>query len=351
MWRFVLCDRLGAALTVLAGRDRRLRFQRNRAAEAEFALDLEDPAASLLMGEYQAGLPRLKAYRDGALRFYGHLGPLVLEGDDGAGLARFTFRDPFDLYETSHLEAPREFSQVDAGEIARTLLVERTNADTLAGYPPQGLNVGTIEPTVLRDRSYEQRKAIGEAVRQLAEVDGGFDFFVDPREDLGAPVLGTFEVRASQGEDRPLAQFAYGVSLTNVLRVVQEVRRPVTAVEVFSQETGDFARAIGGADVYGRLSAVQAASDGTTVAATLQAGADALLRPSPIEVVSFDPEPNLAPAPWDDYFIGDTVRLVAKRGALDVSLQPRVAGLEIGLDDDGNESEHRLTFDAREALT
>jgi hypothetical protein len=76
----------------------------------------------------------------------------------------------------------RRFVQVDQLEIARTLIGDALAVSTLAGGD-MDFTVGTETSGVLRDRTYEavERKEVGEAVEQLAEVTNGFDFAVDVR--------------------------------------------------------------------------------------------------------------------------------------------------------------------------
>lgn len=354
-WTFALCDHLGAEQAILDDAyARSLRFVKNRAAEVAFALDLEDGAAVTLMEILRnSGLPRLKCYGDGELRFYGHWAPSRLEGgaDDQQAMS-LLFRDPFARYEDREF-GPGSYASTDAGAIAWDLIDAVNALDVAAGVPRGGLAAGAIGATVARDRTYDAGKLVGEAVRQLTEVEGGFDFSVTPEESLGADVLGTFGVFASLGSDRSAtAIFEHGPrTLANVLHVGQSIGLPRNASFV-SGDDGASARAADAASQvkYGVICAPPSrASDGTTETSTLQEIADGLIRANPIEVVDFTADPAHAPRPWLDYWLGDTVRFRAERGALSALLTPRVTGVEIRLDDEGNESEHVLTFDTGEA--
>lgn len=91
------------------------------------------------------------------------------------------------------------FSYLEQRRISETLTY--TNTDQLAiarqlvtwaqGRPGGsiGLEVGTETDGVLRSRTYwaHERKKVGEAIRQLAAVDNGFDFAVEVAYDAGVP--------------------------------------------------------------------------------------------------------------------------------------------------------------------
>jgi hypothetical protein len=71
---------------------------------------------------------------------------------------------------------------------------------------------------------------------------------------------------------------------------------------------------------------------------TLDDRAQALIRPNATRTVTFSPEPTLAPLPWDDYFLGDTVRFFARRSALAENVAVRVNAFTVVIDEDGNEA-------------
>jgi hypothetical protein len=72
------------------------------------------------------------------------------------------------------------FNQVDQLQIARQLIESPLVVSAFIGSP-MGFTVDDVTSGVLRDRTYPavERKEIGEAVEQLAEVINGFDFAVD----------------------------------------------------------------------------------------------------------------------------------------------------------------------------
>ncbi len=100
---------------------------------------------------------------------------------------------------------------------------------------------------------------------------------------------------------------------------------------------------------YGVRMQVISASDGTIEQTSLNAAALDALRPNPLEIVTFQPNPITAPQPWTNYWIGDTVGVRAREGAMNINAAARVNSIEITLDDDGNEISHSVTFEAQAA--
>lgn len=345
-WTWVLADEDGIALAELTGaRDRRISFRRNGVPEAACGLSLEDPTAGDLYDVLAGGgIPQLRAYRDSALRFSGQLWTTSDAAEHDA-LVTVTFRGPFatllgDGSNTGRFTAAlREFAGTDAGTLAWTLIDEaNSDSDTL-------IRQGTIEATVARDRTYEH-KNVGDAIVELTGVQDGFDFEVDPLDpNDAAGKLGEFNVYAEQGEDRPLVIFEYGAdTLRNVASVTRTKQRPINKVRVLGTDgivgEAEHAVSIAKYGLFMRVESYDAADAGV-----LGGRAQAALRPDPITVVEYVPDPALAPQPWDDYWIGDTVRFRARRGALIVSEAPRVNGVDIAIDDNGHEAEHKLTFE------
>lgn len=85
----------------------------------------------------------------------------------------------------NRLVATATFAAIDQLTIARALVT------ALQAQPGGdiGINVGTGTSGVLRDRTYpaHERKNIGDALAQLAEVSNGFDWAVDVAWSAGAP--------------------------------------------------------------------------------------------------------------------------------------------------------------------
>lgn len=346
-WTWVLANHRGEALAELdTASGRLLAFKRNTAPQATLALGLEDHRAELLLAALSDGLPLLRCYQGppGArvLRFHGPLWGLDEQSAETTGNVTATFRGPFARLEQRFTAAAVTYSATDAGQIAKQL-IDTTNSDSDTGIA----TTGTITATKTRDRTYEN-KQISEAIRELTEVRDGFDFRVEPQE-YASGKIGVLHVDARQGTDKPGALFEYGAGTTaNVTAVRRTTRLPITRVRVIASDglVSETASTAGEAK-YGRLMQIVQASDVKEQATADDKATDAL-RPAPIQVVEFTPNPSKAPVPFTDYALGDTVRLHARTGALEFESAPRVNAITITLDDEGNEAGHALEIDTAE---
>src|SRR6266498_879173 len=334
-WTFVLADSAGGNRAELAtATGRTLSFQRNSIPEAKLTISHEDPSAPELFAALANGIPHLKAYRDGVLRFNGYLAPFDEELEEDCKL-NLTFRGPFGRllgdgqYPGRFTGLSAAFGAVDAGQIAKTLI---------QATPSVGISTtGTIEPTKARDRDYSYAN-IGEAIVNLTRVRDGFDFEVAPI-DSGSPI-GQFNIYASQGADRTgTVLFQYGPeTLANVRTVRRQTLPPRNVARILGANglVGN-ARDEPSIDAYGEWWVQEQLTD-ISEQATLDDRAAAALRPTPVNVVSFSPDPALAPSPWDDYWLGDAVSFYGRRGAFEESVTMRVNKVVVVIDDEGNET-------------
>jgi hypothetical protein len=349
-WLFVLADGQGNNLCELTtAQGKTLTFKRNTAPEVQFTLSYRDYAAQYLMDALygspgvSAGIPRLKCYRQApndsarVLRFNGYLAPFPDQCDENTAMLTPVFRGPFSKLLGDGDQRGRfadfgtNYPATDAGQIAKSL-IDGKNSDSYTGIA----TTGTIEATKIRDRAYELAN-IGQAIMDLSNLLDGFDFDVTP-VDQGA-TMGIFNVYAKQGVDRPASKFEYGTrTLANVRQLSRTIAPPINYVVVtganglYSIQTDS--TSLGS---YGRWPIVVAASD-VDEQATLDDKAHALLRPTPVKTVRFTPDLALSPRPWDDFYLGDTVRLFAREGALSENVSPRVNSFTVAVDDSGYET-------------
>jgi len=337
-WSFLLTDHAGvnlAELTTAAGR--RLTFRRNTYAEATCTIAHEDDAAARLLDALaNAGIPALKAYRDGVLRFNGQLAPFTEEAEEASAL-HLVFRSPFarllgDGSGTGRFTAAAvAFTATDAGLIAKSL-IDTTNTDSPTGI---ATTAGGITASKTRDRTY-QHANVGKAIIDLSAVLDGYDFY-ETFVDEGA-TRAYFNAVPRQGVDQPSARFEYGADTLGNVRSVQRATQPPVNVVTVIGGNGLIAQKSDATSIlkYGRWPA-QASYTDVIEQATLDDKALALLRPDPIKTVTFAPEPALAPSPWDDFWLGDTIRLYVRREAFTEDVQVRVNGITVAIDDSGLE--------------
>jgi hypothetical protein len=357
----MLADRQGstlAELTTAAGKT--LTFRRNACAEVQLTMSHEDDAAALLWEAVRStGVPTLRAYRDGILRFNGHLAPF---GEDAEEQSLLTpvFRSPFGRligegsnrgrFTDNFIEATAQ----DAGAIATGLIdlyggtgtpgdtsAIFTNADgpvVIAEDDFCGLGIGDVEATKVRDRQYQYAN-VGEAIVNLTNVDGGFDF-VERYVDDGA-TMALFDVLARQGADMPAARFEYGPgTLANVRHIARTTEPPVNKVRVLGG-SGLVAEASNDDSIakYGVYFAQESQTD-VMEQTTLDDKAIALLRPNPVKTVQFYPDFGLdaCPKPWDDFWISDRVPFYARRGAFLEDVAVKINSVIVTVDENDNEA-------------
>jgi hypothetical protein len=319
--------------------NRRLAFSRNHAAGAQTRLGLQDPGAAAVFDTIRlSGLPDLVVYRNGQIPFAGHwVGMSGGNEVDGSGFVDIVWKDAFALYDYRLTNYPDEvYVAEDQGVIAQSLM-ETSDAT----YGPTAVNtVGTIEATMLRDRSYVN-KPVSEAIVELTEVIGGFDWYptyTDPQTAVGRTM--TFNVAARYGTDRPGARFEFGPgTLENCRSYGYTMGLPVNVVRALG--ASGLAREVLDEDSMDRFGAYQialAASD-VSETATLDDLARGALRPNPVLITDLKGDPALCPRPWDDFWIGDTIRANIDDGAVQQQLETRVQTVDLALDDSDNVTE------------
>lgn len=328
----------------------KLTFMRNRARQADVSLDIQGSEAVLLTAALADGLPRMRVWmrdgdQDGQLVLNAPWAPMREDAEDGettGGTLQALFRDPFALLERRPTPVSLTYTAEDAGQIAWSLI--NGTSGTLG---PTGINEGTIQATVDRDRTYENT-TIAEVIVQLTEVQGGFDFEIAPVDD--GVTIGEFNVYASQGQDRTIGDqavvFEFGPdTISNVRKCGRETQSPINWVRALG-EGGIIAEASDATSIakYGAFADIIQALD-VSEQSTLEAKAQGALRPDPIRVTNFEPDPELAPQPWRDYWLGDLVIFRADLGSLNLDIRARVNGIELDIDEDGNVSTVTLTID------
>jgi hypothetical protein len=342
VWTWLLCDAQGSALAELTtATARSLTFRRNTYGEATFVISHDDEAASLLHSALRnTGVPTLRCYRRGnldtiaVLRFNGYLAGLTESLEDSAALTA-VFRGPFgrvigDGPDRGRFTLASTSFSADAGQIAKAL-IDLGNAQGATGLA----TTGTIQPTKTRTRLYQYAN-IGEAVVALTQILDGFDF-EEVYVEQGT-TLAIFNVYTAQGQDRPAGRFEYGPeTLMNVRSVQRVVQAPINVARVLGAN-GLVGSAQNDPSItkYGVWWTQQSASD-VVEQATLDDKAQALLRPNPVKTIQFVPDLAISPLPWDDFWLGDTIRFYARRGAFTEDLTVRVNAITIVIDDNGLE--------------
>jgi hypothetical protein len=331
-WTLVLAAHTGAALAELHVVPT-LRWEENRPSQVTFPLPHDMAEADQLYTALGSGLPQLRAYLDGDLKFSGRFAPLQESSDQDTSQATVTFKSPLAGLESRFRATEVTYTADDQGDIAWALIEdENTKGAT-------GLIEGTITATVTRDRTYEAGKQILEALVQLSEVENGAAFWETPLDPItNGGALAEFNAGPRPGDDRSaFVKFEVGDgTLDNCISVQREIKLPVNKATVFGDagSSGSSSDAASQAK-YGVWEATETRTDLT---GSLSERASAMLVPEPVQIVTFEPDPAEAPRPWDEWWLGDTVGFKADRDALQISTTARPRAIEIVLDDQGNEA-------------
>lgn len=323
---------------------RKLSAARNHADIATMTLGLTDRVCVELFAALRSYIPGLEVWRNDDVVFAGHWWPMSGGHIAGqAGTVDLTFKSAFALYEERLTEDPVEqYFAEDAGAIAQQL-IERS--DFLYGPSPL-TSSGTIEETTIRDREYSS-VPVGEAIIQLTEVRGGFDWYptyTDPAATGGRTM--TFNIAARYGTDRPGARFEFGAgTLDNCSAYKFATSLPTNIVRALGA-TG-LVREQADEDSQGRFGPYMKALGANDVSetATLDALALDAIRSNPAMVTEITGDPAKCPRPWDDFWIGDTIRVGIDDGGVQEQSEPRVQTIDVSLDDSDNISELVVGFD------
>lgn len=212
------------------------------------------------------------------------------------------------------------------------------------GRYPTGLRVAAGTGGPPRDRTYEAGKSVGEAILQLAEVDDGFWFRVDPVDGGSEFSELVLLYPSSGGESGAVLGWGEGTA-GNLSSVEVSVMPPVNHVVAFGAGDGDaqLRTAVGDAAsiaAHGLLEVVITHTDVSEEATLLAHARDALRLTEQVSVrLEVAALQENTPRPWDDFDVGETLTLVL-RGRTPVlrrSGSYRVTSFTVRVGDDGVE--------------
>lgn len=334
-WDLILTLPDGTKLADLTGAvGRKPTFRLGEPSSLDWGMNGFDPSAKLV----EELATDVVAYRDGVPLLRTRVGA---SSDDLAGDRHDTTFTGIDyrgvlVRRTLWPGSTPSFTGEDQASIAWDLI---SDSQALPGGD-LGITPGVGATTgVLRDRTYEEGKKLSEAIDQLAQVDGGFDWDIGPDLAFNAyyPARGAlkdFVVHhniTTSGIKRTVDPSSYA----NAVRHSGADGGPTpvtrTVADLASRREGRWESQVGDTDV--------------TVASTLAEKADWLLSESSVIRPSYTA--TLAPGVWDGpstLWLGDTCRLVIRSGRLDVDTTVRVFEIAISIGDDGGETVE-VTFD------
>lgn len=372
-WSFVLAGPTGQAIRDLAVAGT-FRFELDGDWTFKAPLLYADPAAASFYDALTAGTPQLRGYRqnDGTntpLKFSGGLAPFDEHASAEEAQINLVFQAPpgyplnnriVDFYETNDGTSVADggsLIDVDAGQIFKAL-IDATEADH-----PTGIRVGTVATTTTRQKSYTL-KNIWDAGKEMSgqQVDNGYDLDITPLDPSQEPdgAMAEVSIVAQLGVDRSASvQFQYGPgTLANCLDVQRQWTNPVNRVTTEVTKAAAFpgdpdagkkvaatVEDTASIALYGLFAHAEETPDAIDNA-DLTDRATRLLQPNPVRSVTFTPDPAApnCPQPWLDYWLGDTVGFYANADGLLIDTTERVVAIEIDIDENGNETAHRLEY-------
>lgn len=284
-------------------------------------------------------------YRDDKLVFRGRLGPssdVIDQDDHKVSWSAVDYRGLLDrrvVY--GFLGTGLSFTNVEQTEIAWALIYSAQEFTSGWVVVPEQGNMGITEATTptgrRRDRTYVAGKHIGEAITQLSEVIDGFDWEITPELEFKTWYPG-------RGTNRNWVA-DLGGSVRGVSRRLDTKDYATDSLGI-GDNIKSYNNYVGDRGKGGRWDSSPSWTD-VTVQNTLdehtaayQADAS-ILRPT----YSLD----LRRGAWspDDAWLGDTTRIVIYSGRLAVDTTSRISGIDIKVDDNGEEAV-TLTYGRRE---
>jgi hypothetical protein len=330
-WDLIAMTPSGEALGDLIGaKGRKFTFRLNEPSTVEWSMPGMDPGAPLV-DELSTDV---EAWRNGVRLMRARVGASSddINADDcTVGFSALDYRA---LLNRRILWADTTYTGIDQAAIAWDLIADSQalTAGNLA------ITDATTATGITRDRTYEAGKNLGEAIQQLSEVDGGFDWEISPELELKVWY-------PARGVTRDFAA-VWGDTVTSVRRQV-DPSQYANAIR-FSGAEGVTAttRSVDAlADrIEGRF---EAQSGDTDISTTTALGEKADWELSERSVIRPSYTVKLKPGAWDGpatLWLGDTCRLVVRRGRLDVDTEARVHEIAVAAGDDGGE-EVEVTFD------
>lgn len=206
--------------------------------------------------------------------------------------------------------------------------------------PNEGAGGATAYTTALRNRTYELYQSIGQSINELVGIENGCDVWVDPATRM-------LYVYRKRRRILTNTVFGFGWGPNNI----QQFNRTLDGSTVTNYYlatgrtgvTGQYQHDAASQGSYNLIEEMQNLADvSDTNILNAYAGGEILMRAQPRQIFNVTPFPYSTdkgvPEPFVDYDVGDQARLVAKKmPRLNVDQQVRVFGIQVGVDEEGNE--------------
>jgi hypothetical protein len=330
-WDLIAMTPSGEALGDLIGaKAKTFTFRLNEPSTVEWSMPGTDPGAPLV-DELSTDV---EAWRNGVRLLRARVGASSDEIGADSHECRFSAVSYRGLLYRRTVWTETTFSADDQADIAWDLIAA---TQALTGGDLRITNAST-STGVNRDRTYEAGKNLGEAIQELSDVDGGFDWEISPELEFKVWYPG-------RGVARDFAA-VWGDTVAGVRRQL-DPSQYANAIR-FSGADGvtPTTRTLAGlADrVEGRF---EAQSGDTDISTTTGLGEKADWELSERSVIRPSYTVTLRSGVWDGpatLWLGDVCRLVVFRGRLAVDTEARVHEIKVTTDGNGGEVVE-VTFD------
>lgn len=302
-----------------------------------------------------SGAVFLRAARNGVTRFWGVMNNLQVSLDD-SGTASVGFVDLAGLYATVanyvigsgrikmfYKQNPLWTATIDGLLNAGQPLVSLTRSGSPTGRVPVNETVanatghGKLKGKVWKPQS----TTVLESLQELGGFASGIEWYVTPDA--------TLTVNNTLGSDKSSTVFfQYGQdTLANADSATVSFQPPANSL-FYTDSKGTLHRSSSGYSSSSVATYGEYSSTYNSMARRDQSDDDrsaARLRTNWRKVIEITPDPLVAPQPWTDYFLGDTVSVRVKRDSLDLVTSQRVNKITVGTDDQNRETVHQLEFE------
>lgn len=317
--------------------NRRMALQFNKAGSFSFQVPIDSAVAS----ELSLWSTGILAWRNSFPVWSGAV--VNIQDDAAAGTTTVSCTGWMDELDHRFVRANEvstlSFVDTIGGEIASSLLTHiNAQTDSDGVLRPLHVSFSTYSDTQIRTRAYKSGDNYGQVLRELIEIENGFDTAIDP-------ITRAMTIKAPTNyTDRIETVFGFGVAPHNLNTVTRSMdgttlvnRENVTTSGGVTVSQDDGA-AIAAAGVM--LEEWLTLSDvGNAIIAGAYGAAELVYKR--FGTITYQIVPRQYGdmlRPWDDYELGDQVYFNAARGRLNVQNQGvRVFSLSIDIDDQGNE--------------
>lgn len=358
-WAWELLDLNGVTAGILSPRSVSVTRKLNGASTIQVVLEADDLAALSSTAHVIRGWRDPVGGGSRVARATGKVSSIQASANrDSIESMNLFATDGFGVLADRLHDAATTFTDTVPGEIVLSLVASQN------GRGNTGIFMDQMDPYVAgppRARSYEKGKNVADAIRQLAEVDDGFYFRCDPYdgyEELPGWWYWTALVLLypTPGSDSD-ASFEWGEGTVGNLAGVQaDVLPPINYAFAFGAGIGTEQlvaekQDTASQEAFGLYDTSSSYSD-VIEQATLDQHALDMLRPAERRTfrVSVSPPSGAAdltvPSPWDDFDVGDTVRLNlrGRSAALQYTGRALVQSFTVSIDSNGIERLSSLDF-------